>query len=136
MVTSYGIIPIYKAESGIKLYLLLQNHDGFWGFPKGHPEDNETPIATAIREAYEETGILFSESELGKQVQYEYEQPVKGTVQTKRIILFPALVKSKSVTIQALEIAHHDWVPFDKAVSLIGLDSVIGPLSWVEDNSI
>ncbi|MBP6962459.1 NUDIX domain-containing protein [Candidatus Saccharibacteria bacterium] len=136
MVISYGIIPIYRTEAGAKLYLLLQSHDGFWGFPKGHPENNETPEATAIREAYEETGIVLTEPQLGKRVQYEYKQPIRGTKQTKRIILFPAQIKSKNVTLQALEIAHHDWVPFDKAVMLIGLDSIIEPLSRVENSSI
>lgn len=136
MVTSYGIIPIHKSEAGTKLYLLLRNHGGFWSFPKGHPEGKETPKEAAIREAFEETGIVLSESELGESVQYEYEQPIKGIMQTKRIVLFPAIIKSKNVNMQALEITHHDWVPFDKVISLIGLDSVIEPLSKVEDSSI
>ncbi len=136
MVTSYGIIPIQKSEAGAKLYLLLQSHDGFWSFPKGHPEGNETPKAAAIREAYEETGIVLSESELSEPVQYEYEQPIKGIMQTKRIILFPVLVKSKNITMQAREIAHYDWVPFDKAVLLIGLDSIAEPLTQVEDSEL
>lgn len=54
---SYGIIPVFISESGAKEYLILQNHKGFWGFPKGHHEGNESPEDTAIRETYEETGI-------------------------------------------------------------------------------
>ena len=37
--------------------LLVQQHQGFWGFPKGHVENGETEIQTAIREVKEETNI-------------------------------------------------------------------------------
>ena len=32
--------------------------DGYWGFPKGHLEEGETPIQAAIREVQEETGFI------------------------------------------------------------------------------
>ena len=32
--------------------------DGYWGFPKGHLEERETPIQAAIREVQEETGFI------------------------------------------------------------------------------
>lgn len=38
--------------------LMVKNPEGMWGFPKGHREDNETPIEAAIRETQEETGII------------------------------------------------------------------------------
>lgn len=136
MVTSYGIIPVYKTDNSSKLYLVLQNHGGFWSFPKGQPEGKETPKESAIREAFEETGIVLSEPELGESVHYEYVQPIEGIMQTKRIVLFPVLIKSKNVTMQALEITHHDWVPFDKVISLIGLDSIKEPLYQVESSSL
>ena len=34
-----------------------QNHDS-WSLPKGHIDEGETPIDAAIREIYEETGII------------------------------------------------------------------------------
>ena len=41
--------------------LLLQHSDkkkqGHWDFPKGHVEDGETELQTALRELAEETGI-------------------------------------------------------------------------------
>ena len=37
--------------------LLIQQLEGFWGFPKGHIEENETDIQTAIREVKEETNL-------------------------------------------------------------------------------
>ena len=32
-------------------------NSGFWGFPKGHLEEGETPIIAAEREVFEETGF-------------------------------------------------------------------------------
>ena len=37
--------------------LLVKQTSGDWGFPKGHVENNETEIETAIRETKEETNI-------------------------------------------------------------------------------
>jgi 8-oxo-dGTP pyrophosphatase MutT (NUDIX family) len=41
-------------------YLLLKGHSGIWSFPKGHTEfsDKNTPLRTACRETYEETGFI------------------------------------------------------------------------------
>ena len=38
-------------------FLIIKMLNGNWGFPKGHTEDQETDIQTAIREVTEETGI-------------------------------------------------------------------------------
>ena len=40
-----------------KKVLLIQQTDGFWGFPKGHVEQNETEEQTTIREVKEETNL-------------------------------------------------------------------------------
>lgn len=48
------------ADGGEMEYLLLQGCSGVWSFPKGHPEatDRGSPLRTAVRETYEETGFL------------------------------------------------------------------------------
>ena len=65
------LIEDYKNENNTKklnvlvgLYLIKnevaivnQNHDS-WSLPKGHIDEGETPIDAAIREIYEETGII------------------------------------------------------------------------------
>lgn len=41
-------------------YLVLRGHTGVWSFSKGHPEiiDSGTPLRTACRETFEETGFV------------------------------------------------------------------------------
>jgi NAD-dependent SIR2 family protein deacetylase/8-oxo-dGTP pyrophosphatase MutT (NUDIX family) len=34
-----------------------QRAEGFWAFPKGHPEEGETDVLAAVRETAEETGV-------------------------------------------------------------------------------
>ena len=38
-----------------KEVLIVKHNAGHWDFPKGHVEENETEIQTAIREVKEET---------------------------------------------------------------------------------
>ena len=40
-----------------KVLLVYEKNRNFWGFPKGHMEDGETEIETALREVKEEVGL-------------------------------------------------------------------------------
>ena len=51
----YGCI----LQSPNNRYLLVQGRStGKWSFPKGHPDEHETPIECARRELHEETGLV------------------------------------------------------------------------------
>lgn len=54
-----GIISkLNKKTKKINILLVhTKSYNGYWGFPKGHVELNETLIQTAIREIKEETGL-------------------------------------------------------------------------------
>ena len=58
MEKSCGIVLFYSDE-----FLIIQHSNesnelkGHWDFPKGHVEDNESELETAVRELQEETGI-------------------------------------------------------------------------------
>lgn len=120
-------------DSGGKEYMLLESVEGFWGFPKGTPEVGERPEDTAIREAFEESGVVVAKDDLKPPVQYEYKQPVKGAMSTKRVVLFPVFVESRQVIIQQKEIASYEWVPFDRAIQLINLPTLFDALVKVEN---
>ena len=53
---SVGIILFHRFPRKV-MYLLLKQHQGHWGFPKGHFEGEETEKETAVREIFEETGL-------------------------------------------------------------------------------
>lgn len=55
---SCGAVVFTKINGEIK-YLLIQNLEGIYGFPKGHVEKEEKEKETALREIYEETINLF-----------------------------------------------------------------------------
>ena len=54
--TSAGGV-VTRIEQGQRLYLLIRDAHGNWGFPKGHLEDGERPESAALREVSEETGV-------------------------------------------------------------------------------
>ena len=67
--------------------LLVEQNSGFWGFPKGHVEDGETEVETAIREVKEETNIdVLIPNENQRYVQ---EYIVKEEI-FKQVVLFMA----------------------------------------------
>jgi len=72
---AYGICLYYKTFFGIKILLCLSSFsDHKWGFLKGKKESNETKIETALREFYEESGILLSKNmlqEYFEQISYD-----------------------------------------------------------------
>jgi len=56
-----GIILVRSIVNQEDRFLLLKGRDtGVWSFSKGHPEerDGEAPLRTAVRETFEETGLI------------------------------------------------------------------------------
>ena len=47
----------YLVVHATKTWAPLRVDDGYWGYPKGGLDEGETPMACAIRELQEETGI-------------------------------------------------------------------------------
>ena len=51
-----GFVVYRRTDEGIK-FLLLYRRGNYWNFPKGHFEEGEKDLDTALRETYEETGL-------------------------------------------------------------------------------
>ncbi|AGS25629.1 NUDIX hydrolase [Rhizobium etli] len=47
-----------NAKGRLEVLLVGSRRNGRWGIPKGHIESRETSSATALREAFEEAGII------------------------------------------------------------------------------
>jgi len=57
MKVAYGGV-LFNAEGKVLLREPRGHYDGYvWTFPKGRPDPGESPIATALREVKEETGV-------------------------------------------------------------------------------
>ena len=95
---------------------------GFWGYPKGHLDDQETPIKAAEREVYEETG--FKVSAVGKkpiaESRYEIKKdgkPVKKTVWFYEMNVVESFSKEPDDEIEEIAI-----VPFEEAYKLLAYE--------------
>ncbi len=95
--------------------LLIQQTKGHWGFPKGHMEENETEIETAIREVKEETN-LDVEIEKNKRYTIEY---VTDKGKNKQVVLFIAKVLTDKIKEQEDEVKAIKWLSFNDAIQTI-----------------
>ena len=94
------IMEIEESSAGIvvnngKVVLAYQTINPSWSFPKGHVDKDETPLETAKREVYEETGIkdLNFVKKLGT-----YVREVKGRSDIKkRMIIFLFTTKQDKI---------------------------------------
>lgn len=115
-IKSCGCIVIHKGK-----VLIIKQHQGFYGFPKGHMEKNETEIETAKRETKEETGIDVI-IDLEKRFEVSYFTRKNNL---KKVIYFLAYPKHNiDIQIQEKEILEAKWVPITEVENILTYDNV------------
>ncbi|MCA9190942.1 MAG: NUDIX domain-containing protein [Planctomycetales bacterium] len=70
---------------------LLLKHADRWDLPKGHAEEGESSLETALRETEEETGVSASQIEIDPQFQFTIEYQVlnaKRGYYDKRVVYY------------------------------------------------
>jgi len=113
---SVGIILFYNFPRSRK-YLLVKQHQGHWGFPKGHIEKNEKLIETALRELKEETGIKkieFIKRKIWLRDNYSFYNSNAKIIKIVDYFIAESLVNK--VKIDFDEILNFKWLTFDKAL--------------------
>lgn len=101
---SCGVIP-YRWNGCEKEYLILLQTNNCWSFPKGHMEAGETEDQTALRELFEETGLLVRL--ISDQIAVsEYDIP---PYTRKQVVLFLGEVDGNVIP-QESEVLNHKWV--------------------------
>lgn len=115
---SFGIIPLRKHEGAWEVFLIQHNKGHYWGFPKGHAEDDETPIEAAFRELKEETNLEPVDCLRIDPFIEHYQFSIKGERISKRVSYFAAEVTG-DVILQSIEIQNGIWVPFEQALEKI-----------------
>ena len=99
--------------------LLIHHNAGHWDFPKGHVEEGETEMETAIREVKEETTI---DVEVNEEYRYSTKySPKEGVI--KEVIYFLARNISDNKQAQLEEVSEVRWVNVDEAIDKITYDS-------------
>jgi tRNA nucleotidyltransferase (CCA-adding enzyme) len=111
---------INRNRSGFIEFLLVKSKDDdHWGFPKGHMEENENELDTALREVYEETGLNIK---IINNFRVETEYFV-STYVLKKVIYFLGIPKDTNVKIQIEEIGDYKWLNYEDAMKLLTYES-------------
>lgn len=113
---SVGII-LFRRSPRKLLYLVLKQHQGHWSFPKGHVENGERLIDTAVRELKEETGIKkidFIKKKILLRDEYSFRN---GKSKINKIVdYYIAETAVDKVRIDGDEILNFKWLSFEKSV--------------------
>lgn len=113
---SCGAIIFYNNQ-----VLLIKQHQRFWGFPKGHIEDGETEVETAIREVKEETNVdIVVEESLRFENHY-----ITDTNIDKTVIFFVAHpIDNMNIVAQEAEIKDVKWIDAEKVEETLTFDNL------------
>ena len=103
-----------------KVLLIHQTND-VWGFPKGHVEDGETEVETAIREVKEETNL---DIEIDKNKRYEISYLVKENIPKTVIYFIAKTVGNINIVKQDSELLDAYFEDINKAVNIINHDNL------------
>jgi 8-oxo-dGTP pyrophosphatase MutT (NUDIX family) len=120
--TSAGGV-VTRVEAGQRLYLLIRDKHGNWGFPKGHIERGEQPLTAALREVTEETGVnaLTVRGPIGD---IEWMFTWRGTLIKKKCHFFLMETPTALTLPQTDEgITECRWSGMDDALSLLRYDN-------------
>lgn len=101
--------------------LLIRQKQGFYGFPKGHVEGNETEVETAIRETKEETNldVIVDESK-----RFEISYIVNDNIDKNVVYFLAKLTGENNIIAQEEEINEVIWVDIDKAEDILTFDNL------------
>ena len=112
---------VYTFLNGRIHYVIIQQQEGFHGFPKGHVEKNETEEETALREIYEEVGVRPTLIK-GFKVIDEYPLLRKQHV-IKQVVYFLAEYSSQAIIIQEEELLGAMLLPYEEAIKILDYES-------------
>ena len=117
---SCGAVVFTRVNGEIR-YVLAQNLEGYYGFPKGHMEAGETETETALREIAEEVG-LHPRLLDGFRTCSEHPLPKKPDV-IKQVVYFLAEYEDQEITYQQEELLSAPLVSYEEAMALFTFES-------------
>ncbi len=114
---SFGIVPVIKKPNNKYEVFLIQHLGGHWSFPKGHPNEGELPIDTAIRELLEETNLSIDEKLLSSQVLTEQYSFRSGKDVILKIVKYYIgnVINPELCQIDRKEVLDGKWIDINEA---------------------
>lgn len=114
---------VFTGKADAILYVIVQSKEGFFGFPKGHMEGNETEAETAMREIKEETGLSVSlvpgfRTEDKHLIPFTHKEPVM-----KHIVYFLAEYENQPLKPQEGEISSIRLMRYEEAMAAFQFES-------------
>lgn len=113
---SCGIIIFTLNQQKLQFLLIQSKRDNFWGFPKGHQEENETDLETALRETKEETSLAPA---ILKEFKASISYTVKNSTPKEAVYFLGEVSKNARVVIQESEVSGYCWLSFAEALKLL-----------------
>ena len=112
---------VYKNENDGLKFLLVHQHNNHYSFPKGHVEDNETEIETALREIKEETNL---DVEIDTNFRYQITYLVELKNIMKDVVYFTATPKTFDLVSQEGEIDECVWCSYEEVLEKLEFDNI------------
>lgn len=116
MEKSCGCIVFHEGK-----VLIVRSLNGFYGFPKGHVEGNETEIETAIRETLEETGVNVK---VDSSERFGISYTVKNDVPKIVVYFMASVVGSCDIKVQEEELSDCFWLDVSKVKDILSFDNL------------
>jgi len=98
-----------------KVLLVNEKNRNFWGFPKGHMEQDETEIETALREIKEEVGL---DVEIDSKKRYTLNYIIRDEID-KTSVFYVAYPKNTNIKMQESEIEDIKWCTYEEALNTL-----------------
>ena len=113
---------VYKKENNELKFLLVLQTNGHYSFPKGHIEENESEVETAIREIKEETNI---DVEIDTGFRYQISYLLEHNNKMKEAVYFIATPKTFDLKSQEGEILNCGWNNYDETLQKLEYNNII-----------
>ncbi len=115
-----GAVVVRTDETMEWQCVLVCQHDGDWGLPKGHVEPGESDRHAATREVKEEAGLSVElDPDFHMTIHY-----IKPNGRSKEVVYFLARSASGDLVPQPEEIVEIGWFSFDEAVQKVRYPAV------------
>lgn len=118
---SCGAVVFTLKDNSVK-YVIIESKEGYYGFPKGHVEENETETETALREIYEETGLKVKIIS-GFRCEDFHTFTHNGETKMKHVVYFAAEYSDQTPVVQETELNSIHLMDFEDALSVFQFES-------------